>query len=79
MLSERPIPSTRSNHLPYVNIQVTEGVTREQKKKLVERTTDSLVELLGKKPEQCHIVIQEIALEDWGFAGMLTDEYRASR
>ncbi len=64
--------------MPYVNIQVTEGVSREQKKQLVQRTTDSLVELLGKKPEQCHIVIQEIALEDWGFAGMLTDEYRAA-
>ena len=65
--------------MPYVNIQVTEGVTREQKKQLVERTTGSLVDVLGKKPEQCHIVIQEIPLEDWGFAGMLTDEYRANR
>jgi 4-oxalocrotonate tautomerase len=31
--------------------------------------------VLGKKPEHTHIVIQEIVDEDWGFAGMLTDDY----
>ena len=38
--------------------------------------TRSLVEVLGKKPEHIHIVIQEIEEEDWGFAGMLTDDWR---
>lgn len=63
--------------MPYVNVQITEGATREQKAGLVEDITRSLVERLGKKPEHIHIVIQEIALEDWGFSGVLTDEYRA--
>ena len=31
---------------------------------------------LGKRPDHTHVVIQEIALEDWGFAGLLTDEWR---
>ncbi len=39
--------------------------------------TATLVEVLGKKPEHTHIVIQEIAEEDWGFAGQLTDDWRA--
>lgn len=32
--------------------------------------------VLGKPPEHTQILIQEIADEDWGFAGMLTDDYR---
>jgi 4-oxalocrotonate tautomerase len=63
--------------MPYVNIQITRGATRDQKKQLVSRVTDALVEVLGKKPEHTHIVIQEIADEDWGFSGMLTDDWKA--
>jgi 4-oxalocrotonate tautomerase len=62
--------------MPYVNIQITQGVTREQKAQLVREITDSLVNVLGKKPEHTHIVIQEIKEEDWGFSGMLTDEWK---
>ncbi|MEO1008886.1 MAG: 4-oxalocrotonate tautomerase family protein [Planctomycetota bacterium] len=62
--------------MPYVNVQITAGATRTQKQRLVEDITRSLVDTLGKKPEQTHIVIQEIAEADWGFAGMLTDDYR---
>lgn len=62
--------------MPYVNIQVISGVTREQKAQLVKDITDSLVRVLGKKPEHTHIVIQEINEEDWGFSGLLTDEWK---
>jgi len=62
--------------MPYVNIQITGGATREQKAALVRDVTDSLVRELGKKPEHVHVVIQEIAGEDWGFSGLLTDEWR---
>ena len=36
----------------------------------------SLVRVLGKKPEHTHIVIQEINEEDWGFSGLLTDDWK---
>lgn len=62
--------------MPYINLQITKGATRDQKKQIVEQFTDTLVRVLGKKPEHTHIVIQEIEEEDWGFAGMLTDDYR---
>jgi 4-oxalocrotonate tautomerase len=62
--------------MPYVNIQLTKGVTRTQKAQLVREVTNSLVRILGKKPEHTHIVIQEIAEEDWGFSGLLTDEWK---
>jgi 4-oxalocrotonate tautomerase len=66
--------------MPYVNVQLTpENLTREKKVQLVAAITDALVNILGKKPEHTHIVIQEIAEENWGFAGQLTDDYRRSK
>jgi 4-oxalocrotonate tautomerase len=65
--------------MPYVNVQVTpEKLTRENKARLVAAITDALVTILGKKSEHTHIVIQEVAEENWGFAGQLTDDYRKS-
>lgn len=64
--------------MPYVNIKVTkDGVTREQKMQLVAEITDTLARVLNKKPEHTHIVIDEIETDNWGFAGMLTTDYRA--
>ncbi|MGL4609468.1 MAG: tautomerase family protein [Trueperaceae bacterium] len=62
--------------MPYVNIQITKGASREQKAQLVREVTDSLVCVLGKKPEYIHIVIQEVEESDWGFSGLLTDEWK---
>ncbi|MBE9113154.1 4-oxalocrotonate tautomerase family protein [Nodosilinea sp. LEGE 07298] len=62
--------------MPYVNIQITTGATRDQKAQLVKEVTASLVRILGKKPEHTHIVIQEIADENWGFSGLLTDDWK---
>ncbi len=63
--------------MPYINVKITEdGVTKEQKQQIVEEMTNTLVNVLDKKPEHIHIVIDEVELENWGFAGMLTTEYR---
>ena len=63
--------------MPYVNVRITrDGVTSDQKARIVREITDTLVNVLGKNPEHTHIVIDEIDEENWGFAGMLTPEYR---
>lgn len=62
--------------MPYANIQITRGASRAQKAEIVKDLTDSLVRVLGKKPEHIHIVIQEIEEEDWGYAGLLTDDWK---
>lgn len=63
--------------MPYVNLQITkDGVTDEQKARIVAEFTDTLVRVLGKRPEHTHIVIQEIEPENWGFSGLLTSEFR---
>lgn len=62
--------------MPYVNIQIIKGATRSQKAQLVSEVTDSLVRILGKRSEHTHVVIQEIAEMDWGFSGLLTDDWK---
>lgn len=63
--------------MPYVNVRITkDGVTAEQKRRIVEEITSTLVTVLGKKPEHIHIIIDEVEPENWGFAGMLTTDYR---
>jgi 4-oxalocrotonate tautomerase len=63
--------------MPYVNVRITkDGVTAEQKRRIVEEITQTLVSVLGKKPEHTHVVIDEVEPENWGFAGMLTTDYR---
>ena len=56
--------------MPYIKIELTrEGVSREQKQKLIKGVTDLITEVLNKDPQLTHVVIQEIELDDWGFAG----------
>ncbi|WAC14782.1 tautomerase family protein [Dyadobacter pollutisoli] len=56
--------------MPYIKIEVTrEGVTREQKQKLIAGVTNVITEVLNKDPKLTHVVIQEIELDDWGYAG----------
>jgi 4-oxalocrotonate tautomerase len=64
--------------MPYVNIKVTrDGVSKRQKAQIVAEVTDTLVRVLGKKPEHTHVVIDEVQTDNWGFAGQLTTEWRA--
>ncbi len=63
--------------MPYVSIRITrDGVTVEQKRQVVEEITRTLVNVLGKRPEHIHVVIDEVEPENWGYAGILTTEYR---
>jgi 4-oxalocrotonate tautomerase len=57
--------------MPYVNIKVTrEGVTPEQKAELIHGVTDLLVRVLDKCPATTFVVIDEVAIEDWGVGGL---------
>ena len=63
--------------MPYVNVRITkDGVTAEQKATIVREITETLGRVLGKRPEHTHVIIDEVEPENWGYAGMLTTEYR---
>jgi 4-oxalocrotonate tautomerase len=56
--------------MPYIKIELTrEGVTRAQKQALIAGVTNLITEVLDKDPKLTHVVIQEIDLDDWGYAG----------
>ncbi|OXB04406.1 tautomerase family protein [Flavobacterium pectinovorum] len=56
--------------MPYIKIELTrEGVTREQKQELISGITNLITDVLNKDPHLTHVVIQEIELDDWGYAG----------
>ncbi|MFT5865936.1 MAG: 4-oxalocrotonate tautomerase [Ascidiaceihabitans sp.] len=63
--------------MPYVNIKVTrEGVTADQKAELISGVTDLLARVLDKSPATTFVVIDEVALEDWGIGGLPVEQYR---
>ena len=56
--------------MPYVNIKITrEGVTAEQKERLMQGATQLLVDVLGKNPKTTVVVIDEADTDNWGIAG----------
>lgn len=63
--------------MPYVNIKITrEGATPEQKAELIKGVTDLLVRVLDKDPATTFVVIDEVAMEDWGIGGLPVAKYR---
>ncbi len=63
--------------MPYVNIKVTkEGVTAEQKVKLIQGVTKLLFDVLGKDPQMTSVVIEEVDTDNWGIAGESITERR---
>lgn len=69
--------------MPYVNIKVTReggpdgaGPSAEQKAQLITGVTGLLQDILGKDPATTFVVIDEVALEDWGVGGLPVQKYR---
>ena len=69
--------------MPYVNIKVTReggpegtGPSADQKAQLIAGVTGLLQDILGKNPATTFVVIDEVALEDWGVGGLPVQDYR---
>ncbi|MCY0940771.1 tautomerase family protein [Streptomyces antarcticus] len=63
--------------MPYVNVKITrEGATAAQKAEIIAGVTELLVRVLDKDPATTFVLIDEVALEDWGVGGLPTEEYR---
>ena len=61
--------------MPYVNIRLLGRESPDLKRAVVADVTRSLVERLGKAPQHIHITIDEVAPENWGYAGaLMTDD-----
>lgn len=62
--------------MPTYHVEMLEGRTLAQKKKLVEEITRVSVEVLGGSPEAVDILIVDVKRENWATGGRLWTEPR---
>ncbi len=62
--------------MPTYHIEMLEGRTLAQKKKLVEEITRVSVDVLGGAPESVDILITDVKRENWATGGKLWSEPR---
>lgn len=62
--------------MPYVLIQVTPEITKEEKQALISGATQLLVDVLQKDPQTTHVVIEELNMDNWGVGGRQVAEIR---
>ena len=62
--------------MPTYHIEMLEGRTLEQKKKLVTEITRVTVEVLGSAAESVDIIITDIPRDNWSTGGRLWSEPR---
>ncbi len=59
--------------MPVVTVEMWEGRTIEQKKRIVEGITSTMTGI-GIPAEEVHIIIKDIPKHNWGRAGKLASE-----
>jgi 4-oxalocrotonate tautomerase len=60
--------------MPVVTVQMYVGRTSQQKRALVRAITDAMVRHAGAKPDNLHVILQEVPKENWALAGVMGDE-----
>jgi 4-oxalocrotonate tautomerase len=57
--------------MPFINVKMAQGRSREKKQELVEALTREAVRILDVRPEWVTVVIDEYTRENWATAGQL--------
>jgi len=73
--------------MPIVNIQITregsgpgrDAATAEEKAALIQGVSQLLLDVLHKPLDSTFVVIEEVALENWGWGGLPVPELRRRR
>jgi 4-oxalocrotonate tautomerase len=56
--------------MPFVEVTLIAGRTKEQKRKLFEAITAAVVEHADVKPEAVRVVLREVPAEHWAVGGV---------
>lgn len=56
--------------MPFAQIHLIEGRTEEQKRAVIEKVTQALVEAVGAPRENIRVLITDVPKENWGIAGV---------
>ncbi len=57
--------------MPYVNVKMLKGRSKQQKAQLAQVITQALADICGAPVAGTHIVIDEVDRENWAIAGEL--------
>jgi 4-oxalocrotonate tautomerase len=57
--------------MPVVTVEIWEGRTVEQKRRLCQAITEAMVEHADARPDGLHVIIHEISRENWARGGVL--------
>ncbi|MCL2778111.1 MAG: 4-oxalocrotonate tautomerase family protein [Polyangiaceae bacterium] len=60
--------------MPFAQIYLIEGRNSEQKKAVIEKVTQALVEATGAPIANVRVWIQEVPKDSWGIAGVTAKE-----
>jgi 4-oxalocrotonate tautomerase len=55
--------------MPFAQIYMIEGRTEDQKRAVIEKVTQALIEAVNAPPESVRVWIQEVPKTNWGIAG----------
>ncbi|MBE0587758.1 MAG: 4-oxalocrotonate tautomerase family protein [Hydrogenophaga sp.] len=56
--------------MPFAQIYMMEGRTEEQKRAVIEKVTQALVDAVGAPKENVRVWIHDLPKENWGIAGV---------
>ena len=62
--------------MPMINVQMFEGRTTEQRRKLAKELTEGTCRALGCTPDAVQIILTDIKKENWAEAGKLFSDKR---
>jgi 4-oxalocrotonate tautomerase len=73
--------------MPIVTVQITregtspgqDAATAEQKAAIIKGVSQLLLDVLNKPLESTYVVIEEVPLENWGWGGLPTEQFRRQR
>jgi 4-oxalocrotonate tautomerase len=60
--------------MPLAQIYMIQGRTDEQKKAVIEKVTQAIVDALSVPQERVRVIVQEIPSTQWGIAGKTARE-----
>ncbi len=56
--------------MPFAQVYLVEGRTEDQKRAVIEKVTQALVEAVGAPKENVRVWLTEVPKENWGIAGV---------
>ena len=59
--------------MPIVTVDMWEGRSKEQKRKLAEALTNDMVDIAGTKAEHVTVIFRDVKKSDWAIGGKLCD------